>query len=155
MWLFAKKLYHGWISTLTSLNEILWKLPPPEMKSWLRLCKNGCLIRVFFVERMTKCDLLILMTPLTNSQPGKLEGRCFDNKLPTYYILAYHKYVKSLNRLTWKRENLIIWLFCVNNKLIDQWSVSYDLKIFLANIKIKHLDNFQALKCHVIFKLGC
>jgi len=43
--------------------------------------------------------------------------KMFDNKLPTYRnrILAYHKYVKSLNRLTWKHDNLIIWLFCVNN----------------------------------------
>ena len=29
MWPFAKKLYHGWISTMTSSNEISWKLPPP------------------------------------------------------------------------------------------------------------------------------
>ena len=35
MWPFAKKLYHGWISTMTSSNEISWKFPP-EMKSWLR-----------------------------------------------------------------------------------------------------------------------
>ena len=26
MWPFAKKLYHGWISTMTSSNEISWKL---------------------------------------------------------------------------------------------------------------------------------
>ena len=38
MWPFAKKLYHGWISTMTSSNEISWKLPPPEMKSWLHPC---------------------------------------------------------------------------------------------------------------------
>jgi len=37
MWSFAKKLYHGWMSTMTSSNEISWKLPP-EMKSWLRPC---------------------------------------------------------------------------------------------------------------------
>ena len=30
MWPFAKKLYHGWISTMTSSNEISWKLPPPR-----------------------------------------------------------------------------------------------------------------------------
>ena len=36
MWPFAKKLYHGWISTSTSSNKISWKLPPPEMKNWLR-----------------------------------------------------------------------------------------------------------------------
>ena len=36
MWPFAKKLYHGCISTMTSSNEISWKLPPTEMKSWLR-----------------------------------------------------------------------------------------------------------------------
>ena len=36
MRLFAKKLYHGWISTMTSSNEISWKLSPPEMKRWLR-----------------------------------------------------------------------------------------------------------------------
>ena len=29
-WPFAKKLYHGWISTMTSSNEISWKLPPPR-----------------------------------------------------------------------------------------------------------------------------
>jgi len=28
MWPFAKKLYHGWISTMTSSNEISWKFPP-------------------------------------------------------------------------------------------------------------------------------
>jgi len=27
---FAKKLYHGWITTMTSSNESLWKLPPPR-----------------------------------------------------------------------------------------------------------------------------
>ena len=36
LWPFAKKVYHGWVSMMTSSNEILWKLPPPEMKSWLR-----------------------------------------------------------------------------------------------------------------------
>jgi len=35
LWPFAKKLYHGWISTMTSSNERSWKLPP-KMKSWLR-----------------------------------------------------------------------------------------------------------------------
>jgi len=104
---------------------------------------------------MINCDLSILMTPLTNSQPVNLEGRCFDNKLPTYrnYTLAYHKYVKSLDRLTWKHDNLIIWLLCVSNKLVDQWSASYDLRIFSTNVKIKHCDNFQTLKCHVMFML--
>ena len=29
-WPFAKKLYHGWISTMTSSNEISLKLPPPQ-----------------------------------------------------------------------------------------------------------------------------
>ena len=33
LWPFAKKLYYGWISTMTSSNE---NCPPPEMKSWLR-----------------------------------------------------------------------------------------------------------------------
>jgi len=28
LWLFAKKLNHGWISTMSSSNEISWKLPP-------------------------------------------------------------------------------------------------------------------------------
>jgi len=28
MWPFAKKLYHGWISTMTSSNEISWKFLP-------------------------------------------------------------------------------------------------------------------------------
>jgi len=31
LWPFAKNLYHGWISTMTSSNSA-----PPEMKSWLR-----------------------------------------------------------------------------------------------------------------------
>ena len=44
-------------------------------------------------------------------------------------------------------------MFCVNNKLVDQWSVSYDLKVFSTNNKIKHFDNFQTLKCHVMFML--
>ena len=30
MWPFAKKLYHGWTSTMTSSNEISWKLPTPK-----------------------------------------------------------------------------------------------------------------------------
>ena len=38
IWPFVKKLYHGWVSTMTSSNEILWELPPPEIKSWLRPC---------------------------------------------------------------------------------------------------------------------
>ena len=67
--------------------------------------------------------------------------RCFDNKFPFLHTVTtcslYHKYVKSLNRLTWKHDNLITWLFCVNNKLVDQWCVSYDLKIFSINVKIK------------------
>jgi len=33
MWPFAKKLYHGWISTMTSSNEILWKLPSPKWRA--------------------------------------------------------------------------------------------------------------------------
>jgi len=28
-------------------------------------------------------------------------------------------------------------------------------KIFSTNVKIKHFDNFQTLKCHVKFKLDC
>jgi len=32
----CEKLYHGWISTMTSLNEISLISPPSEMKSWLR-----------------------------------------------------------------------------------------------------------------------
>ena len=94
---------------------------------------------------MINCGLLILMTPLTNSKPGNLEGRCFDNKF-TYYILAYHKYVKSLYSLTWKHDNLIIGLFSVNNKLVDQWSVRYDLKIFSTNVKINHFWQFSHIK---------
>jgi len=35
MWPFAKKLYHSWISTMMSSNEISWTCPT-EMKSWLR-----------------------------------------------------------------------------------------------------------------------
>ena len=42
MWPFAKKLCHGWISTMTSSNEISCKLPPPEMKSWLRPWSARC-----------------------------------------------------------------------------------------------------------------
>jgi len=101
-------------------------------------------------EYSLRSDLLILMTPVTNSQPGKLEGRYFGNKLPTCrnYILAYHKYVKSLIRLTWKHDNLIIWLFCVNNKLVDQWSVSYDLKTFSTNFKtFWQFSNINATWC--------
>jgi len=30
LWRFAKNLYHGWISTMTSSNKISWKLPPPR-----------------------------------------------------------------------------------------------------------------------------
>jgi len=30
LWPFAKKLYRGWISTMTSSNESSWKLPPPR-----------------------------------------------------------------------------------------------------------------------------
>jgi len=41
MWPFAKKMYHGWISTMTSSNEISWNFPPPEMKSWLRPLPNA------------------------------------------------------------------------------------------------------------------
>jgi len=33
MWPFAKKLYHGWINTMTSSNEISWKLPPPKWRA--------------------------------------------------------------------------------------------------------------------------
>jgi len=33
MWPFAKNLYHGWISTTTSSNEISWKLPPPKWRA--------------------------------------------------------------------------------------------------------------------------
>jgi len=33
MWPFAKKLYHGWISTMTSSNEISWRLPPPKWRA--------------------------------------------------------------------------------------------------------------------------
>ena len=36
LWSFAKKLYHGWISTMTPANEISWKLPLLQMKSLLR-----------------------------------------------------------------------------------------------------------------------
>ena len=36
LWPLAKKLYDGWINTMTLSNENSWKLPPPEMKSWLR-----------------------------------------------------------------------------------------------------------------------
>jgi len=63
---------------------------------------------ILYVEN-DKLRLIDLMTPLTNSQPGKLEWRCFDNKLPTCrnYILANRKCVKSLSRLTCKHENLI------------------------------------------------
>ena len=38
MWPFVNKLYHGWISTMTSSNEILWKLSPPK---WRAGCVPG------------------------------------------------------------------------------------------------------------------
>jgi len=51
--------------------------------------KNSWLIWVFFAWRMINwCNLLILMTPFTNSQSGKLEGRPFYNKLLTTYLLT-------------------------------------------------------------------
>jgi len=33
MWPFAKKLYHSWISMITSSNEISWKFPPPKWRA--------------------------------------------------------------------------------------------------------------------------
>ena len=33
LWPFAKKLYHGWISTMTPSNEKSWKLPPPKWEA--------------------------------------------------------------------------------------------------------------------------
>ena len=33
LWPFAKKVYHGWVSMMTSSNEILWKLPPPKWRA--------------------------------------------------------------------------------------------------------------------------
>jgi len=39
LWLFAKKLYHSWITTIMSSNDISWKLPP-ETKSWLCPCTS-------------------------------------------------------------------------------------------------------------------
>ena len=32
-WPFAKKLHHGWLSTMTSSNEISWKLSPPKWRA--------------------------------------------------------------------------------------------------------------------------
>ena len=39
MWPFAKKLCHGWINTMTSSNEISWKLSPPK---WRAGCAPSC-----------------------------------------------------------------------------------------------------------------
>jgi len=33
IWQFVKNLYHGWISTMTSSNEILWKFPPTKWRA--------------------------------------------------------------------------------------------------------------------------
>jgi len=43
----------------------------------------------------------------------------------------------------WQFDNLIV--LREQNKLVDQWPVSYDLKIFPTNVKIKHFDNFQTV----------
>jgi len=38
MWPFAKRLYHGWISTMASSNDFSWKLPPTK---WIAGCASG------------------------------------------------------------------------------------------------------------------
>jgi len=39
-WPFVKNLYHGWMNTMTSLNEISWKLPPPKWRAGCPLVRN-------------------------------------------------------------------------------------------------------------------
>jgi len=60
IWPFAEKLYQGWISTMTSSNEILWKLPslkwragcaPAARWSW-RLTS----VHVFQVHYIAVCE---------------------------------------------------------------------------------------------------
>ena len=47
-WPFAKKLYHSWISTMTSSNEISWNFPPNEISpqtsppKWRVCCTPAC-----------------------------------------------------------------------------------------------------------------
>jgi len=73
MWPFAKKLYYSWISTMTSSNEISWKLPPPpEMKSWLCPC-SWCSSAV-----AATCGALSMTSPVTR----KLLGAPFSPVVP-------------------------------------------------------------------------
>ena len=49
MWPFARKVYHGWISTMTSSNEILWKLPTPP--KWRAACAPAqCFVSVWWPD---------------------------------------------------------------------------------------------------------
>ena len=125
--------------------EIIFKAEKNQVCFVQQCDENGCLIRVFFVERMINSDLLILIAPLTNSQPGKLEGRCFDNKVPTNrnYIHAYHKYVKSLNRLTWKHDNFDN-LIALREQYAN-WSMVCKLwfKIFFSKFRFNIWTSFR------------
>ena len=63
MWPFAKKLYHGWINTMTSSNEISWKLPPrnglvaPLIRTWRRSGLTEVYCSVFYAhfKNITAC----------------------------------------------------------------------------------------------------
>jgi len=68
IWPFAKKLYHSWISTMASLNEISWKLPPPprneELVAPLLLVVK--LIYVWVNSSAQKAGMLYHITAISN-----------------------------------------------------------------------------------------
>ena len=76
---FAKKLYHGWISTMTSSSEISWKLPPPEMKSWLWMPEGASLGTRAISSMESKChEKKVLM--FSGVIREKFEKHCFYGK---------------------------------------------------------------------------
>ena len=71
----AKKLYYGWTNTMTSSNESSWKLPAPEMKSWLRLWYTVSYVPV--LDRKSHSELCTYEeSAASKSSPANLSLEC-------------------------------------------------------------------------------
>jgi len=94
MWPLAKKLYHGWISTMTSSYEISWKLPPPKWRAGCAPVPWSFCFKIFFqvyctyFARHPKLELLRTTSQMQLTfiqiQPHNTAQGCMF--LPTFLI---------------------------------------------------------------------
>ena len=85
MWPFPKKLYHGWISTMASSNEISWKSPPPrneKLVAPLTILECFSVLYRFLLKRYVYTHRLIPNEFIVHLKSCSLLQICFYLRAP-------------------------------------------------------------------------